>query len=84
MHWVSLNWVLNCSCIALLAEQQALEAVCIYCEHYDFNNVWEIHILDNNTPYQKTYLGFECVGTKEKEQAKGQIASWCKLPVYTT
>lgn len=83
MHWVSLNWVLKCSCITLLAEQQALaEAVCICCEHYDFNNVWETHILDNNAPYQKSCLGFECVRTKEK--AKGQTASWCKFPVYTT
>lgn len=54
MHWVSLNWVLKCTCIALLAEQQALgEAECIYCKHHDFSNVWEIHILDNNIPYQK-------------------------------
>lgn len=85
MHWVPLNWVLKYSHIALLAEQQGLvESVCIYCEHYDFNNVWKIHILDNNAPYQKSYLGFECVGTKEKEKAKGQIVSWCKLLVCTT
>lgn len=36
------------------------------CEHYDFSNVWEIHILDNNTPYQKSYFEFECVGAKAK------------------
>jgi len=83
MHWVSLNWVLKCSYITLLVEQQALvEAVCVYCERYDFNSVWEIHILDNNAPYQKCCLGFECIGTKEK--AKGQIASWCRLPVCAT
>lgn len=85
MHCVSLNWVLKRTCITLLAEQQALvEAVGIYYEHYDFNSVWEIHILDNNTPYPKNYLGCECVGTEEKAKAKGQIASWCKLPAYTT